>query len=292
MTGFLNVNKPAGMTSSDVVVKVRGRLKKLTGDKELKLGHMGTLDPAAEGVLVLAVGRAARLFDFFIGKRKLYLADFVFGMSTDTLDRDGAVTVSGDRLPSEEEIRSAALRLVGEIMQIPPSYSAKSVGGVRAYDAARKGIEFEIPAKKVTVNSIELSSFDGKLATFRIDCLGGTYIRSIARDMAESIGTSAYMSRLIRLAAGPFRIEDAVSPDKICGADRAEDIALIPIISVLEDMPRFNIEAGRLLEKLKNGVRAEADGLPEGDFTLFADGELFGIAHAVDSKIVIKTRLC
>ena len=150
MKVFVNINKPSGMTSSDVVVKVRGILRKASGEKQ-KVGHLGTLDPIGTGVLPIAVGSATRLFDYMQEKVKVYRATFVFGQTTDTLDITGNITGECDVFPTKEQIDVAVSAIHGEIDQIPPQYSAKSVDGVRAYDFARKGIEVDLKPKRITI---------------------------------------------------------------------------------------------------------------------------------------------
>ncbi|MDR1940464.1 MAG: tRNA pseudouridine(55) synthase TruB [Clostridiales bacterium] len=213
MDGFININKPAGMTSNDVVVRVRRRLREISGDKKIKVGHLGTLDPAAEGVLVVAFGRATKLFDAFLDKKKRYAAEFTFGAETDTLDRDGKILSEGGAIPGIDALREAAKKLTGEVWQTPPLYSAKSVNGKKAYDMARRGEAFELPPKRVVINDIEILSIEGDKAVVIVDCLGGVYIRSIARDLAALCGTTAYMSALRRLEAGVFKLSESITLD-------------------------------------------------------------------------------
>jgi tRNA pseudouridine55 synthase len=289
MNGFININKPLGMTSSDVVVKIRRRLRALSGGKNIRVGHMGTLDPAAEGVLVVAVGSAAKLFDYFIKKTKIYTAEFTFGRTTDTLDREGKITAENRRIPSLDEVNAAAEKLVGEVWQTPPLYSAKSVGGERAYNRARRGESFEIPSKKVKINEISILSFDGGKAEVFIECGGGVYIRSIARDLAEQCRTVAYMSALKRMRAGIFKVEDGVGLDEFLNGEPN----ILPTEYLLRDFPRFDADAA-LLERLKNGVRLKLDGMPKEDFTVYCGGILFGIASGEsgkDGELIVKTRL-
>ena len=219
MKGFVNINKPSGMTSSDVVVKVRGILRKASGEKQ-KVGHLGTLDPIGTGVLPIAVGSATRLFDYMQEKVKVYRATFVFGQTTDTLDITGKITGESDAFPTREQIDVAVSAIHGEIDQIPPQYSAKSVDGVRAYDFARKGIEVDLKPKRITIYYIKTVDCDLDGTPYKLDkneyafeiaCSSGTYIRSIARDLAGALGTVAYMSSIHRIKSGDFEIQDAVT---------------------------------------------------------------------------------
>lgn len=221
--GFLNVDKPSGMTSSAVV----NRIKRLTG---LPCGHMGTLDPLASGVLPVGIGNATRLFEYFLNKQKEYIAEFTFGADSDTLDSTGEL-VRGGRIPTAEEIERILPDFEGEIMQVPPKYSAKNVGGRRGYDLARAGIEFELEPKKVRIDEVALLGGEGDVFRFRIRCGGGTYIRSLARDIAGKLGTKAVMSGLRRTKSGYFKIEEAVPFDALAGENIEE--LLIPTESVL-----------------------------------------------------------
>ena len=252
MNGFVNVLKPVGATASDMVVCV----KRIFGEKA---GHLGTLDPGAAGVLPVAVGQATKLFDFLTNKTKYYRAFFTFGKTTDTLDSYGIVTDSNDFLPTAEALLSALKAFTGELEQIPPIYSAKSVNGVRAYKLARSGTEVELKPRTVTVYDIKLVS---RLTrdTFALDirCSGGTYIRSLARDIAAACGTVGYMSGLIRLQSGCFGIENAYTLDEIRERKQA---CLLDIMYPLADVDECvfpdgqyeNIDFGRKVKCPFNG---------------------------------------
>lgn len=204
MLGVYNVLKPTGWTSSDVVVKIKHMVREYTGDKKIKVGHLGTLDPAGSGVLPVCVGSATKLFDYYVGMDKIYRTTFTFGKSTDTLDSYGAVVESCSNIPNIHDIKVALESFKGEIMQVPPKYSRISVGGVRAVDAVRKGIELDIKARKVKVYSIDILNYNSGVLMLNIHCSGGTYIRSICRDLAEMLGSCAYMSSIIRLQNKSF----------------------------------------------------------------------------------------
>jgi tRNA pseudouridine55 synthase len=208
--GFVNINKPIGWTSSDVVVKVRGILQKHAG-KKLTVGHLGTLDPQAQGVLPIAVGKATQLFDGYLKKRKKYVAEFTFGETTDTLDSEGEIKFHEPFVIYEDILRRVLNQFRGKIMQVPPAYSAKLVGGKRAYDLAREGKNFELDAKEVEIFSLNAENLRGNKADFYIECSAGTYIRSLARDIAKVLGTVGYMSKLKRTQVGEFLIDKAVS---------------------------------------------------------------------------------
>ncbi len=233
MNGFINLLKPCGMSSSDAVFRV----KRAVGCKNC--GHMGTLDPGAAGVLPVAVGKAARLFDYLLDKRKRYRAVFRFGISTDTLDSYGKVETSGNRVPAREEIEAVLPGMCGRILQTAPLFSAKKINGRKGYELARAGKEYEPPKKQVVVYGIELLEKVGADAyEFDIDCGGGTYIRSIARDLAQKLGTVAFMRSLIRLQSGRFRIEDAVTPEELDELAAAGQVPMVSADFAVADFPR------------------------------------------------------
>lgn len=205
MNGFINYYKPSGISSAYAI----NRIKKLF--KGCKIGHMGTLDPLAEGVLPLAVGKSTRLFDFLLDKEKIYIAEFTFGYETDTLDRGGKIIKSEGLIPTKEEILKVLPTLVGKVDQIPPLYSAKNVGGERSYHIARRGGTVELKPKQVEINSITLDGGENGVYTFTITCKGGTYIRSICRDLAYALNTFATMTKLKRIKSGAFTLENAVT---------------------------------------------------------------------------------
>lgn len=282
MTGFVVVDKAFGVSSSREV----GIIKRLT---KTPCGHMGTLDPMATGVLPVAIGNAARLFDYFLLKRKTYVAVFKFGMDSDTLDISGNVRKNAGYIPTREEIEEVLPGFIGEINQIPPKYSAKCINGRRAYDLARKGVDFELTGKKVNIYSISLLNqlVDGGFE-FEIECGGGTYIRSIARDIANRLGTCAVMSSLIRTQSGCFNIKNAVKTAQL-SADNIKDY-IIPTEDVLpfENINPTDEEAKRLF----NGLTTESD-LSDGVYKIyFTDGSFYGLAEVKRNILKVRTKLC
>ena len=202
--GLLLIDKPAGMTSHDVVQRVR----KVYGERSI--GHLGTLDPFATGLLILLLGRATRLATFIDAEPKVYEATIKFGEETDTDDATGTV-IRTSGVPDERAVKEAIGQLTGVISQVPPAYSAKSVDGTRAYDAARRGEPLQLPAADVTVHSWELASFrDGQLKAV-INCSSGTYIRALARDLGRLTSSAAHLASLRRTRAGTFDVADASS---------------------------------------------------------------------------------
>ncbi|MBE7079541.1 MAG: tRNA pseudouridine(55) synthase TruB [Clostridiales bacterium] len=284
--GFFNVDKPSGMTSSTVVNKI----KWLTG---VPCGHMGTLDPLASGVLPVGVGNATRLFNYFLDKEKEYIAEFTFGVDSDTLDSTGEL-IYGGQVPSEKEIESVLPAFFGDILQVPPKYSAKNVNGRRGYDLARAGVDFELPPKKVHIYGIELlgRAEDKENAfRFKIRCGGGTYIRSLARDIAAALETKAVMSALRRTQSGCFLLSEAI-PFSILESDpsvAALEELIIPTERVLPipDLLLTEKNAGRLF----NGQRVateEEDGL----YKIYKDGVFYGIAEVKNGLAKAEIKLC
>ncbi len=282
MTGFIIVNKAVG-TSSAREVNI---IKRLTG---APCGHMGTLDPMASGVLPVAIGNAARLFDYFLDKRKTYIAEFKFGADSDTLDTTGVITKTDGKVPSISEIESILPSLCGEVMQIPPNYSAKNVGGKRGYQLARAGVQFELPPKRVNIYSVKLL---GKTAddsfSFEIECGGGTYIRSIARDMGKSLNTCAIMSGLVRTKSGCFDIKYAVKTDDLTTDNFGNFIIATDSVLPFESVYPTEYEAKRLFNGLSVPCR-----LSDGIYKIyFTDGSFYGLAEAKANNLKVRTKLC
>ena len=283
--GFFNVDKPSGIVSSAVVNKC----KWLTGTP---CGHLGTLDPLASGVLPVGVGNATRLFDYFLEKQKIYEAEFTFGVRSDTLDSTGELVFGGD-IPSEREIENALPKMVGEIDQMPPKYSAKSVNGHRGYELARAGIEFELKPKRVKIESVQLLGKSEKENAFRfqIICGGGTYIRSIARDLAAALGTNALMSELKRTQSGEFKIENAI-PFSLLEQDLPVEELEKYLIPTEQVLPFERLIVGEKdCEKLLHGMIVQAS-QEDGLYKLYQGENFYGLAEIKQGKAKAKTKLC
>jgi len=224
--GLLLVDKPAGMTSHDVVAIVR------RAAQAKRVGHTGTLDPFATGLLVVLVGRGTRLIPYIDGEPKVYEAVIRFGVETDTDDLTGAVTREGS-LPAESALSDAIARLTGEIEQIPPAFSAKKVDGTRAYDAARRGNPLDLQASRVTVHRWTVVHRTTNELTAEITCSGGTYVRALARDLGRFANSAAHLAALRRTRSGPFDVADAVTIDQI----RAGQLPLQPLRSGVPSLP-------------------------------------------------------
>lgn len=279
MNGFLNLYKPKGVSSA----KILNTLKKTV--RGVSVGHMGTLDPLASGVLPVALGKSTRMFDYLLDKDKVYVATFAFGYETNTLDLEGEIVRKSDKIPTESELIEKSKELVGDIMQVPPVFSAKCVNGKRSYQLARKGHDFELPPKKVRINSITLlgKNSDNEFK-FEISCKGGTYIRSIVRDLAALCGTVGTMTDLIRTKSGVFEIENCVKVEDFISEEDKEGLLIAPENVV-------NYPEIRLTEKeatrLYNGLYDE---FPFGDgvYKVFAPDGFYGIGEVNGGKIKVK----
>ena len=218
LQGILNVNKPAGLSSARVVAKVKRLLPRGT-----KIGHAGTLDPFATGVLLLLVGKATKLCERLMDQPKQYEATVKLGGTTPTDDPESPETPTPGAQPvSREQIEAALKPFVGPILQRPPAYSALKVGGRRAYDLARKGHDVELKPRTVNVYAIELLNYAWPFARIRIDCGRGTYIRSIARDLGEALGVGGHLTALVRTRVGEHSIADAVTLEQLDGKPIAD----------------------------------------------------------------------
>jgi tRNA pseudouridine55 synthase len=274
MQGFLNVDKSAGWTSRDAVNVIVKLCPKGT-----KVGHAGTLDPLATGVLVVAVGRATRLIEYAQEGTKTYRGEFLLGRVSDTEDVEGEVEEIVDAPAITREALERVLpEFLGKLMQRPPAYSAIQVAGQRSYDRARRGEVVDLPARQVKIDAIKLTDFEYPRFELEVVCGKGTYIRSLGRDIGERLGSGAVMSQLRRLRVGAFGIEDAVSIDKL----RAEGVAgfLRPAIDAIGDgMPRVELSR-ELLWRLLNG---QVVALPcnEPEAAVIWEGRLISIARQV-----------
>ncbi len=256
LKGLLNLNKPSGMTSRDAVNVVQQLVR------PLKVGHAGTLDPLATGVLVVCLGTATRLIEYVQRMPKTYRGTFLLGRESDTEDVEGRVAELADPPhPTLEQLASAATRLTGEIMQRPPAYSALKVAGQRAYDLARKGKPVDLKPRPIRVHRIEIEAYHYPEVVLEIECGGGTYVRSLGRDLAESLGTAAVMAALTRTAIGSFRLEGAVEPASLT----AENLRsrLLPLSKAVEYLPQLELTSQEIV-RLSHGMTIDKPAnLPE-----------------------------
>lgn len=230
-SGVLLIDKPSGITSHDVV----GRIRKLYNTK--KVGHTGTLDPLATGLLVVLVGRAAKAAEYLVSDSKEYIAGIKLGLTTDTEDITGNVLSESSELPEDDKFKSAVEKFVGDIMQTPPMYSALKVGGKKLVDLARKNITLERESRPVHIEYIEETKITDSEYSMRVGCSKGTYIRTLCADIGAEIGSGAVMSSLRRTRSGNFKLEDAVTLDALADMDESERFKrLIPTESLFAEL--------------------------------------------------------
>lgn len=292
MDGILVIDKAEGLTSFDVVAKVRRLLR------EKKCGHTGTLDPMATGVLPVLLGSATKLSPYLMDTKKEYLATMVLGQSTDTLDRTGQVTeeadLSGHRI-NREQVVAALADLTGDILQEPPMYSALKKDGVRLYDLARQGVTLELEKRPVTIYELELTDYSFPSISFRAVTSKGTYVRSLVRDLARALGVPGTMTALRRTLTGGFPIEAAHRLDELEALDREGIIGrIIQVEQPLLHYPEHQL-AQEYLRLLTNGVRLKdpgaTAGLTEGLYRIKStEGELIGLAEYKDRELVLSWR--
>lgn len=247
-SGILIVNKPQGFTSHDIV----NRIRRLFGTK--RVGHTGTLDPLATGVLVILIGRAAKAAEYLSADRKEYIATLRLGLTTDTEDVTGTIMTQSDDIPCSDEVISKAKSFEGDILQTPPMYSALKVDGQKLCDLARKGVTIERKARPITIFSIECTPTDSPIDyILKVDCSSGTYIRTLCADIGQALGCGGVMATLCRSNAGGFSIDDATTLEELEKLTDAERVALLkPTESLFNDIPAIKLSA--FYEKLsRNG---------------------------------------
>lgn len=256
--GFINIYKEQGYTSFDVVAKLRGILK------QKKIGHTGTLDPMAEGVLLVCLGSATKMCELLTEKNKTYTCTMLLGKTSDTEDVTGKLTDVTDIYPDEQTVIETVMSFVGDYMQIPPMYSAIKVNGKKLYELARAGQVIERQPRPVTIHSIQILSTDLPRVTFDVSCSKGTYIRSLCRDIGEKLGCGAVMERLIRTEVKGFTIEESLTLDAV---EKARDDGtlmqhVLTTDKLMPDIPELHISAkGEKL--LANGNKLSADSFVE-----------------------------
>ena len=292
INGWINLNKPLGITSSDAVNKAKWLIK------PMKIGHAGTLDPLATGVLPLALGEGTKCINLLMDAKKTYEFSITFGERRSTDDAEGEVVATSAHIPSADDMRAILPRFTGEILQMPPAYSALKVDGKRAYDLARAGEKVELKARAVTVHAIDYIDFYGEqVARFRAVVSKGTYIRSLGRDMAQALGSEGYISRLHRAAVGPFTDAHAISLDflaeSVHNAPASGSTAswLTPLERVLDDIPAVSLD-GEQVNHLRHGQQATlATPMPGSPlFAALHEGKLIGLVR-VEGNQVITVRL-
>ena len=248
--GWIILDKPGGLGSTQAVGAVK-RLLREAGEPKTKVGHGGTLDPLASGVLPIALGEATKLAGRMLDATKAYEFTISFGAETDTLDAEGSVTATSDVLPSKADIEASLPRFTGVIEQVPPAYSALKIEGKAAYARARAGEDLVMKAREAIVHALDLTAFETGSATLSATVSKGTYIRSLARDIARALGTVGHVTMLRRTRAGPFSLDQAISLDFLGEAAKARSLdgAVMPLTAALDDIPALPVtpDQARLL---------------------------------------------
>ena len=277
MDGIVIVDKPEGWTSQDVVSKLRGVLK------TRRIGHGGTLDPMATGVLPVFVGRGTRGVEFFEHAEKTYEAVLRLGLSTDTEDITGTVLSEKEVNITEEQFLSVLENFRGEIQQIPPMYSAIKINGQKLCDLARKGREVERKARTITIHRLECLEFTGTTARLLVHCSKGTYIRTLCKDIGETLGCGGCMASLRRVTAGEYTIEKAVPLQRLIESENPGQY-LLPVDSMFMEYPKVVLTEKQ--EKCcRNGV-AFTSTLSDGTYRVYAaNGEFLALSHMVEGKL-------
>lgn len=276
MNGIILVDKPQDWTSHDVVAKLRGVLH------ERRIGHSGTLDPLATGLLVVFVGRATRAVEFAEADSKEYITGLHLGVSTDTQDITGNIVAESAALPDEAALREAIGRFIGDIEQIPPMYSAIKIGGKKLYELARRGESVERAPRKITVSDIDIAGRDGDDYILNISCSKGTYVRTLCSDIGEALGCGACMSSLRRTRAGAFSVDDAHSLADIEAAAREGRLSdiILPVDTLFASFPKLTVSQSAA-KRLKNGniIKISAE---DGDYRVYSDPEEFLLLGRVE----------
>lgn len=282
--GFVVIEKPAGVTSHDVV----GAVRRMTGER--RVGHAGTLDPAAVGVLPIAVGLATRTVEYLSESSKGYLAELTFGVTTDSLDGDGTVTAVNDASSlSLQQIEAVLPEFRNDILQVPPMHSAIKIDGRPLYERARKGEEIELDARAVTIHKLEVVRWEHPVLEVFVYCSKGTYVRSLARDIGEAVGTGAYMSNLVRVSTGPFTLEESWNLNELpelIEQGHWEDIAAHPD-AALHDRPVIVLSEEQAT-KWQNGSSIPAD-VPVGLVRVYdVLGNWLGVGSGIPEEGIVK----
>ena len=268
-SGILIVDKPAGWTSMDVCAKLRGVFH------EKRVGHGGTLDPMATGVLPVFIGRATRAVEFAEKSDKKYIAGLKLGVITNTQDTSGEVLEERPAQVSREQLEAALEKFRGDILQVPPMYSAIKINGKKLYELARKGREVERRARAVTIKALEILDKQGDgLYTIRVRCTKGTYIRTLCHDIGQTLGCGGCMASLRRTMAAGFTLKDAVSLEQIqTEADPAS--LLLPVDCLFAGRPVLVLKSAEAEKKIRNGMTAVLPELPSGEYRVYSRDEIF-----------------
>lgn len=280
MNGILLIDKPEGWTSHDAAAKLKGILH------ERRIGHSGTLDPMATGLLVMFVGRATRAVEFAEAESKRYIAGLRLGMTTDTQDTTGNILSTRDADITRDELTDAIKEFTGDIMQIPPMYSAIKINGRKLYDIARRGGEVERMPRPVTIHEINILGGSGSDWTLDISCSKGTYIRTLCNDIGERLGVGGCMSSLRRVSVGEFTVENAYSLDDVQRAkdEGRLDSLLLPVDTLFRSSGKYTV-GGAKEKKIRCG-NAVLCSIPDGEYRVYSpEGEFLALCRAENGSL-------
>ena len=282
--GIIIIDKPAGWTSMDVCAKLRGMFH------EKRVGHAGTLDPMATGVLPVFIGRATRAVEFAADSDKEYIAGLKLGVVTNTQDTTGEVLEERECSVTRTELEAALSRFIGDIEQIPPMYSAIKINGKKLYELARKGREVERKPRPVTIHELELLGWPAAWEDFqlRVRCSKGTYVRTLCHDIGQTLGCGGCMSSLRRTKAAGFTLEDSVTLEAVQEAvDRGEgESLLLPVDAYFAGLPMLVLKNAEAEKKIRNGAALAARDVPEGEYRVYgADKTFLALGKAADGRL-------
>ena len=284
-SGIIIIDKPAGWTSMDVCAKLRGMFH------EKRVGHAGTLDPMATGVLPVFIGRATRAVEFAAGSDKEYIAGIRLGMVTNTQDTTGEVLEERGASVTREELSALLPRFTGDIQQLPPMWSAVKVNGKKLYELARKGKEVERRPRPVTIRALEVldgAAPEGADFVLRVVCSKGTYVRTLCHDIGQALGCGGCMSALRRVKAAGFTLEDSVTLEAVQAAvDRGEgESLLLPVDACFAGVPVLVLKTAGAEKKIRNGAALAARDIPDGEYRVYgADKTFLALGRAADGKL-------
>ena len=272
--GFINLNKKSGMTSHDAVNFVR----KIFSTR--KVGHAGTLDPQAAGVLPIAVGKATKFIEYLADCQKIYRAEILFGIATDSGDLEGKIISRSDnfKMPTADDFKAVLKNFIGEIEQTPPKFSAIKIHGRKAYDLARKNIDFDMPRRLVKISDIKFVALENDSATIEISCGKGTYIRSLAIDIGEQLKIPATLKNLLRMRVGDFDLKNSVTLDQLTTEN------ILPVETCLNHLPAFELNENRI-RAFMNGLPTTIHAPDKNALRIFAGSRFLGVGKILNGEL-------
>ena len=275
-SGWLILNKPVGISSTFAGSKIKRIFK------QKKIGHAGTLDPFASGILPLALGEATKTMPFIMNCKKVYEFTLIFGAQTATDDTEGKVIATSAYIPNQLDIINIIPKFMGKISQTPPKYAAIKIDGKAAYKRSRSGEEITMPARIIEIYDLTLNSFENNLAKFTVCCSTGTYVRSLGRDIALALGTVGHLTELKRTAVGQFTLQNSISLEKIIEMSNTQpSFALLPIGAVLDDIPAVTVSNNEV-EHIRFGRAIAAHTKDYSHVSLWCEKQIIALGHTVD----------